>query len=1230
MYKILAVGCGGSGAKSLSFMMDQLKTTLAEDAPEWFEANGRRLPAAWQFVLVDVPTQPEEEKAVPNVPNAGGRYISTGSSAGFSHIDKSVMSQLGRNEALSAIATWAYPNPENVTVPVDAGAGQYRGVGRMLILSKLRQVADQLEAARNRINSAEAASELDAIRSEMGQGSPKGEQAADPVTFVVSSMAGGAGASMALDVCRLLSGLGLGNFQGRSALFMVTPDIFKKAGAADDFIGTSPNTLALFGELAAAQLGQGTAADRFLYEGLGYNANLTPMPVSRVMPVGMSAGTEAVPISDDANPSTVYRALGRGLAALTTDTGMMNNFVQYQLGNPGSTPFNKEYYGWGADNAEADAIPWGSFGYARLAMGRDRYAEYSAQRLAYSAVKRVVEGYKDPNNPGLSDDEQLRERLDKTWLYVQRRLGDALPLPNPNTIGQWRGDVDVWLQNIGGQKAWDWAQQCVSQMQQENRIPSPNGRRAMDWITETRSTLVSTFNNEFIQADLGGLEGGSGDLYRFVHSWATGDLQRSVLEVLSEQIANFGIAYGAELLADIRRKLENPITHLSQNAVATTLVIPQDMDGALATSKSKLHGDDQRDRLYDDVKKQLFTIALVKMGRLISEVLADFSRNFLSTVMSNCKDAYSELNHDRSKSNDPDLGVAQTKTDVPRLWPQEETADTVPSRFSNAANEVMVTSPKEYPERFKHDVIGSTHSDEGGNLDYTAALEKATKAIIHGEWNDESDSEKAPKDLLVLVEPWLPKVLSFVPDTGELVPETSGRVALKIRSGQILDRARRYVQRNGYSFERFINQSLKSFLLETQTEQEREAHRATIAAKFEQAMTKSLPLAQINEALLKELYPTLSGVKYKFNFSSIPFLGDKPLADRLIHIERNYPNADYSDAQPLSGSLVSEGEQRAIDIYGAYPNYLPVVFDSILPDAAKEWDRLTMNNARQSFWQMRRARPIGASIPMSKSERLAMIRGWYVGRLVGSTIFPGEKDRAEATDPIHVFDPKQQKWAKFDMPLLTPPAKMRYSFDWLPAILESVSMAWAKAPEAPQLHSLDPYLALRRNWDTRDEPQDVITATRGYDILRAWLFNGDRVGAEMALPLMIPGTDPSVTPQDRLEASKKWLQEESKRSLMLVSTKQLPGHFPPTSTKRTMADIADRETAMKVPLLIDISLDVHQACEDIMKALDEALKAGPPIEEAQDSGGLYEASQVSSKQAAQTEAEIDDLFGSGF
>ena len=119
------------------------------------------------------------------------------------------MSQrLGPETALDTIATWAPRNPQEVAIPISAGAGQYRAIGRMITLSKATEIHNRLQAAWDALFRVETIAEMSTVDVPgMGKFDPN----EPPLVLVVSSMAGGAGASMALDVCRLLtlvSGLG--------------------------------------------------------------------------------------------------------------------------------------------------------------------------------------------------------------------------------------------------------------------------------------------------------------------------------------------------------------------------------------------------------------------------------------------------------------------------------------------------------------------------------------------------------------------------------------------------------------------------------------------------------------------------------------------------------------------------------------------------------------------------------------------------------------------------------------------------------------------------------------------------------------------------------------------------------------------------------------------------------------------------------------------------------------
>ena len=120
----------------------------------------------------------------------------------------------------------------------------------MITLSKATEIHNRLQAAWDALFRVETISEMStADVPGMGKFDPN----EPPLVLVVSSMAGGAGASMALDVCRLLT-LVSGLDPKLMGVFMVTPDIFDSLPQSS-IIGVRANSLAMLGEIVASQAG---------------------------------------------------------------------------------------------------------------------------------------------------------------------------------------------------------------------------------------------------------------------------------------------------------------------------------------------------------------------------------------------------------------------------------------------------------------------------------------------------------------------------------------------------------------------------------------------------------------------------------------------------------------------------------------------------------------------------------------------------------------------------------------------------------------------------------------------------------------------------------------------------------------------------------------------------------------------------------------------------------------
>ncbi len=101
MRRFLVVGCGGSGAVTLAYMMDQLRSDLAAVGVD-------RIPGGWQFVSIDVPTAPEAgPDGLDNVRDQGGFYFGSGPQGdSYAVLDNALTNQLTAKQSLDEIATW--------------------------------------------------------------------------------------------------------------------------------------------------------------------------------------------------------------------------------------------------------------------------------------------------------------------------------------------------------------------------------------------------------------------------------------------------------------------------------------------------------------------------------------------------------------------------------------------------------------------------------------------------------------------------------------------------------------------------------------------------------------------------------------------------------------------------------------------------------------------------------------------------------------------------------------------------------------------------------------------------------------------------------------------------------------------------------------------------------------------------------------------------------------------
>jgi hypothetical protein len=135
-------------------------------------------------------------------------------------------------------------------------------------------------------------------------------------------------------------------------------------------------------------------------------------------------------------------------------------------------------------------------------------------------------------------------------------------------------------------------------------------------------------------------------------------------------------------------------------------------------------------------------------------------------------------------------------------------------RFSEANNEVMLTSSTEFKQRYEFDLPVSVGAEATNRRSFGESVPRAASHVITGRWETVGGT-RAPADEQPTVErtaAWRSSAFPYEPDTGEGLIAQRARYDVHTRPSELLDRARRFTGRPDASFERFNAVSLREYV----------------------------------------------------------------------------------------------------------------------------------------------------------------------------------------------------------------------------------------------------------------------------------------------------------------------------------------------------------------------------------------------------------------------------------
>ncbi|MFY9262416.1 MAG: hypothetical protein GX483_01060 [Actinomycetaceae bacterium] len=1200
MRKILFIGAGGSGAATLQYTMDQIAADLKA------RGAGDQIPLSWQFLVVDAPLNEEgfgqggfrTVREYNEGAREVGAYCSIGTVQNFETVAANILNKLTRyaqlnpesRDVASDFASWLPNNSSDMnninTIPLSDGAGQFRTVGRVLFLNRLTEVVGAIRQAHARMQTTQAQADADRIESIIpGLYSDDTADDADNVrVFIVGSLAGGSGASMLIDLARAVKAA----IPAKADVYLYgyAPEIFQNVsgGVTPDHMGNALATAAEIQALIANPESKANRRDAELFEALGHASKEKDATFAIFSPIGLSQGTAGAQGHRNADPRTIYRRFGRGIGRLVLNTSAFDNFVRYSLGNPlaGATQVDSRFFDWGS--AEGSSL-WSSFGYASLSMGRDRFREYAAQRLARYSVDILTEGHIDPKSTETGA-MQLRQRIDNNIHHFLDQIGiPALTTRSTNLHADAQAWSDQKFLALYKKLADDYASRFMAFIPPLN--PGDNNVESVDmWVQQVRGAALSAENH------FAPLQREMIDQARMGLRFELDSLTERITHHTEEAMARVGVEYARGLLSETKANYVHLLSATLQESHVNAPKIGEHLTGQLTDIERHFLGNKKAkiiDGLGQNVSKAFRNAVHSYIGNvvrnegfaLLSRALADMVDNFFKPLEDALNNQLGKLNVEKGRAQEA-VGVEMYSTDTYAHWPYPGNDDiwpgdpeapygeVVPQRFRTAHNEVVITEPESFPQEYENRLL----EDQPNSASRVDAQKKIAEAVISGRWNTIGGVE-SPKDLIVLRQRWRADNLRDQQRGEEALP---AQFAIKATSADVMRRALAYVDRRGEAFERYNSQGFIDYLMdEMANDVERNQRQDNIAQKFLQVVQDAQPMVGVSQTVAQSIHPEVQRVERQLTYSTIPF-ADQRSGQRIFDSLSRQTGLRPESVQRFQKQMEEPDNDRTVqrvDVFGSYTKYSPIVFASLFQPIYQKW--VQTRDVNQSLVKFRRSRPLAGFVPISNRERMALIEGWILGRIFGLIKVPQTGRSAVEIRELGADD----TWHRFPWPLYTRVNDFVEEYradEWLPAVLESLPLAWLEwyrndvvindERESPTRT----YYLMRAFSDDETAPLNYREGRKAVELLAEYLRTGQAVaGVE---PLLQAKGD---SQEERLAELREYFEEY----IADYSQVFLDPHGQ-------FAKISRIEHVYAVPLTVDIADEVVQACQNLLELTEVA------------------------------------------
>jgi len=974
--RMLFVGLGGSGGKTLRY--------LKRDLNQWLDSVGWEsgLPLGWQFLQIDTPTV-QDGAELQNAPMLeDSEYLGlVGDGTTFDAIDQSLM---GNKQNRNEFSSWRV-QPAALGVPVQTGAGQYRAVGRSIALAYLGVIRNRLEEAFGRLSQANAQSSLTALFMHIHNEAPAAV-AAPPIVVVVSSLAGGTGAGLINDVCDLLREID--PVAGEASLgLLYTPEVFSSIAPSAKG-GIQPNSLAAICEVLNGYWWHG---------GSGSDAGYVPRKSS---PIRRAAG--AVTSIEKTGPSfpfligaqnsagiryesdaQLFEVVGTALTSWATDITVQSELLAYTISNwkarevHASIQTSNVLVNQGSPTQNEPAVnPFSALGFSRVSVGNKYFGRYSTERLAKDAIDFLRQNHEmggsaqalRQQQPNISAKELTAKQCEQNfpWFLNICKLNE-------------RGSTSDQVQDAIKPTPSDWEAifyDCVNQAVQMSALAG--NHTAADWMTAIEPAVVNAAElfDQRCQPII------DAKVLRWIE-----DQPKVVTNAVVVAVGQYGLRVTEALVAKLIEEISDPIEGIIPDlreeinkfaGWAAQSRWSKKAEAAFTQPTKKVPGGQVVEFACTEGLTDAICTTWIRVKHVSIELLNEFVVGFLEPLRQSLYNAAHRLDSEAAE-----VGAWPT-------WSSPGTPGSLSPSSVPPLSEWTLIDKSEFSELFDN-LLSQTI---GGGVGESVAERAEVRAqTVCGHFIEDLISA-VPEDArrLVLLKAihqtnaWWPGV-SVVPNSSKPPSIATFNVGFDVST--IKGRAEKWLHLPSSPFERVLNDSLRSFTAPPNgqnapgvTDRDYQARQRAMLSAFQSAINASQPLVGLNPALMAVLLGDTSHPALAVEVSSVPF-EEHPLYDdavALLRQEFEKSPVKKSAERYFNKDVHAQHIDIVTSLYGAYPT---LVVSSLLMPIAKSWNALTTDGSRAAFWDKRRARGLAEFIPAPQEHILCMLRGWFLGRILG-------------------------------------------------------------------------------------------------------------------------------------------------------------------------------------------------------------------------------------------------------